>query len=312
MAAKTATSPLVKAKKQKIRYGNKLEKNWVGLLFFLPFFLLFICFTILPVLVAMGLSFTNYNMIQDPTFTGITNYKLLFLDDDIFILSLKNTFTFAILTGPTGYLLSFISAWVINNLKLKTGFALAFYIPSITSGVAMSAIWMVFFSNDKYGYFNNFLMNIGLVSEPIAWLANPEYIMTVIVVIQIWMSMGGGFLVFLAGIQNLNKELLESGKIDGIKTKFQELQYIILPSMKPQLLYGAITSVTGALAVFDIAVAVAGFPSPNYAAHTIVAHLYDYAFVRFQMGYASAIAMVLFLMTFVIGKIIMRVLRTND
>ncbi len=312
MAAKTATSPLVKAKKQKIRYGNKLEKNWVGLLFFLPFFLLFICFTILPVLVAMGLSFTNYNMIQDPTFTGITNYKLLFLDDDIFILSLKNTFTFAILTGPTGYLLSFISAWVINNLKLKTGFALAFYIPSITSGVAMSAIWMVFFSNDKYGYFNNFLMNIGLVSEPIAWLANPEYIMTVIVIIQIWMSMGGGFLVFLAGIQNLNKELLESGKIDGIKTKFQELQYIILPSMKPQLLYGAITSVTGALAVFDIAVAVAGFPSPNYAAHTIVAHLYDYAFVRFQMGYASAIAMVLFLMTFVIGKIIMRVLRSND
>jgi multiple sugar transport system permease protein len=289
----------------------KLEKNWVGLLFFLPFFILFIVFTIAPVLVAMGLSLTNYNMIQTPDFSGITNYKLLFLDDDIFILSLKNTFTFAIITGPVGYLMSFVSAWVINNLKFKTGFALAFYIPSITSGVAMSVIWLVVFSPDKYGYLNNFLINLGLISEPIAWTQDPTQLMTVIVIIQIWMSMGGGFLVFLAGIQNLNRELLESGKIDGIKTKFQELQYIILPSMKPQLLYGAITSVTGALGVYDIAVAVAGFPSPNYAVHTIVAHLYDYAFVRFQMGYASAIAVVLFAMTFIIGKIIMRVLRSE-
>ena len=301
-------SPLI-AKKRK---PKKLTKNWVGLLFFLPFFILFIVFTITPVIVAMGLSLTNYNMIEAPTFAGITNYRLLFLDDDIFILSLKNTFTFAIITGPVGYLMSFVSAWVINNLKFKTGFALAFYIPSITSGVAMSVIWMVVFSSDKYGYLNNFLLNIGLISEPIAWTLNPAYIMTVIIIIQIWMSMGGGFLVFLAGIQNLNRELLESGRIDGIKTKFQELQYIILPSMKPQLLYGAITSVTGALAVFDIAVNVAGFPSPNYAAHTIVAHLYDYAFVRFQMGYASAIAVVLFLMTFIIGKIIMRILRSAD
>lgn len=295
---------------KKPKHGH-LEKNWVGLLFFLPFFILFIVFTIAPVVVAMGLSFTNYNMIQTPDFSGITNYKLLFLDDDIFILSLKNTFTFAIITGPVGYLMSFISAWVINNLKFKTGFALAFYIPSITSGVAMSVIWLVVFSPDKYGYLNNFLINMGLISEPIAWTQDPTQLMTVIVIIQIWMSMGGGFLVFLAGIQNLNRELLESGKIDGIKTKFQELQYIILPSMKPQLLYGAINSVTAALGVYDIAVAVAGFPSPNYAVHTIVAHLYDYAFVRFQMGYASAIAIVLFGMTFIIGKIIMRVLRSE-
>ena len=293
---------------------NKLEKNYVGLFFFLPFFILFCVFTVIPVIVAFITSFTNYNMIQPAKFVGITNFKLLFIDDDIFIIALRNTFTFALITGPIGYLMSFVSAWIINQLKFKTGFALAFYIPSITSSIAMSVIWMYIFSNDKYGLINNFLINMGLISQPINWTIDPKYIMTVAILIQIWMSMGNGFLVFLAGLQNMNKELLESGKIDGIKTKFQELQYIILPTMKPQLLFGAINAITGAFGVFDIIIQISGgvFPSPNYAAHTIVAHLYDYAFIRFQMGYSSAIAVVLFLITFTMGRVVMRVLRTTD
>lgn len=306
--AKQQISPEVR----RARMKRFIRKNWMGYIFLLPFVILFTVFVVAPVITAIGLSFTDYNMMQTPHFVGVNNYKLLFLDDKIFITSISNTVKFAIITGPVGYLLSFFAAWVINQLKFKRAFALAFYAPSITSGVAMSTIWMIAFSGDRYGYINHVLLSIGLIDEPILWNTNPEYIMGVVMFISLWMSMGTGFLVFLAGLQNIDKSLYEAGAIDGVKNKFQELFYITLPTMKPQLLFGAINAITSSFAVFDIAVSVAGMPSPNYSAHTIVAHLYDYAFIRFQMGYASAVAVVLFLITFILGKIVMKVLSSKD
>lgn len=297
---------------RRARMKRFIRKNWMGYVFLLPFVILFTIFVVAPVLTAIGLSFTDYNMMQKPHFVGVNNYKLLFLDDEVFMTSISNTVKFAVITGPVGYLLSFFAAWVINQLKFKRAFALAFYAPSITSGVAMSVVWMIAFSGDRYGYINNVLLNMGLIDEPILWNTNPEYIMGVVMFISLWMSMGTGFLVFLAGLQNIDKAMYEAGAIDGVKNKFQELFYITLPTMKPQLLFGAINAITSSFAVFDIAVSVAGMPSPNYSAHTIVAHLYDYAFIRFQMGYASAVAVVLFLITFILGKIVMRVLSSKD
>ncbi len=289
-----------------------IRKNWIGYAFLAPFVILFTIFIVAPVLTAIGLSFTDYNMMQTPHFVGVNNYKLLFLDDEVFITALSNTIKFAVITGPIGYLLSFFAAWVINQLKFKRFFALAFYAPSITSAVAMSTIWMVAFSGDRLGYINNFLLNHGFIDEPILWNTDPTYIMGVVMFIQLWMSMGTGFLVFLAGLQNVDRSMYEAGAIDGVKNKFQELFYITLPAMKPQLLFGAINSITGSFAVFEIAVQVAGMPSPNYAGHTIVAHLFDYAFIRFQMGYASAIAVVLFLIPFLLGKVVFRFLSSKD
>ncbi|HIW73649.1 MAG TPA: sugar ABC transporter permease [Firmicutes bacterium] len=289
-----------------------VRKNWVGYLMLLPFFLFFVVFMVLPVLVALCLSFTDYNMFQEMHFVGANNYKLLFLDDRIFLTALGNTFLFAVIVGPVGYIFSFFAAWVLNQLKFRNGFALAFYAPSITSGVAMSVVWSYFFSSDSYGLINNLLMEAGLIDTPILWTQDPSYILPVIIVVSIWMSMGTGFLVFLAGLQNVDKGYYEAAAIDGIQSKYQELKWITLPMMKPQLLFGAITAITNAFGVFDVAVSIAGFPSPNYAGHTIVAHLYDYAFVRFQMGYASAVATVLFLITFVIGRIVMRALSPKD
>ncbi len=277
-----------------------------------PFVILFTIFVVAPVVTAIGLSFTNYNMMQMPQFVGLTNYRLLFLDDEVFMIGLANTLKFAIITGPVGYLLSFFAAWVINQLKFKRAFALAFYAPSICSGIAMSTVWMVIFSSDRMGYLNNILLNMGLIDEPILWNTDPNYIMGVVMFISLWMSMGTGFLVFLAGLQNVSKSYYEAAAIDGVKNKFQELFYVTLPMMKPQLLFGAINAITSAFGVFDIAVSVAGMPSPNYSAHTIVSHLYDYAFIRFQMGYASAVAVVLFIITFALGKIVMRVLSSKD
>lgn len=289
------------------------RKSRTGYLFLAPFLVLFVTFTLIPIAVAMGLSLTNYNLIQTPEFVGLTNYMNLILEDDVFLKSLSNTLLFAVLTGPLGYIASFVMAWLITLMKKGKGaFSLAFYAPSLTSGVAMSTIWLIIFSGDRNGYLNNFLMNIGLIVEPILWTKDANYLKWVIVIISVWMSMGTGFLVFLAGLQNIDPALYEAAKVDGMKSKLQELRYITLPLMKPQLLFGAVNSVVGAFAIFDVATSVAGMPSPNYAAHTIVAHLYDYAFIRMNMGYASSVAMILFIMTFVVGRICFYVFRSEE
>lgn len=287
------------------RYGT-------GYLMMAPFAILFMAFVILPVFIAIYLSFTDYNMFQEFKFLGLNNYKLLILDDEIFLTAISNTLIFAVIVGPIGYIMSFVMAWVISGFRFKNALTLAFYAPSIVSGIAISTVWMYIFSPDSYGLINNLLISMGILDEPILWNSDPQYILPVIIIISAWQSMGNGFLVFIAGFQNADHSIYEAGAIDGVSSRFQELFYLTLPQLKPQLLFGAINTISGAFGVFDIAVTVAGMPSPNYAGHTIVAHLYDYAFTRFQMGYASAIATVLFLMTFITGKVVMKVLSDKE
>jgi multiple sugar transport system permease protein len=288
--------------------GNKA----LAIAFFLPFFVLFTLFVLAPVVQSVFYSFTNYDLLKRNDFVGFNNYKQLFLNDEIFLLALKNTMVFACIAGPVSYILSFVMAWILNDMKGRTIFALAFYAPSITSGTAMAVIWTYFFSSDSYGLINNCLMNLGLISSPILWNQSVNLIMPVCIFIQIWMSMGTGFLVFMAGLQNANQELYEAGAIDGINGRFAELFYITLPQMKPQLLFGAINTIAGSFGVFDVISSFAGFPSPNYAGHTLVAHVYDYAFVRYEMGYAAAVSVILFLITFLFGKAVMFLLSSKD
>ena len=288
------------------------RRNGTGYLFMLPFLALFAVFVVAPVVVAGYTSFMSDNLLQPAKFLGISNYKLLFMDDDVFLKAISNTLIFSIIVGPIGYVLSFIAAWAINTLKFRNAFSLAFYAPSITSGVAMSVVWLVFFSSDRYGYINNFLINLGVIDTPVLWTIDSGYILFVIILVSIWMSMGTGFLVFLAGLQGISREYYEAASIDGVRSKFHELWYITLPMMKPQLLFGAVNAIVSSFGVFDIAVSIAGMPSTNYAGHTIVAHMYDYAFIRFQMGYASAVSMVLFVITFVLGQTVMRALSSKD
>lgn len=303
----------VDASAKKVRRLRWFRKSLMGYCFLLPFLILFLIFTVFPVGVSMGISLTNYNMIQTPSFIGLTNYKLLLLEDDVFITAIQNTMVFALVIGPLGYFMSFLMAWIISLMKKGRGLlALAFYAPSLTGGTAMSVIWGVMFAGDRMGYINHFLLEIGLIQDPILFTKDASWIMIVVVIISAWMSMGTGFLVFLAGLQNIDPEMYEAGKVDGIRNPWQQLFYITLPLMKPQLLFGAINSVVSSFAVFDVVTAVAGFPSPNYSAHTIVAHLYDYAFTRFNMGYASAIAMFLFVLTFTMGRVCMRIFRSDD
>ena len=298
--------------------GNKTmtkrhrREYWEGTLFVLPFFVLFLVFVILPVIVSIVLSFTDYNIIQTPSFVGLSNYKQLFLDDDVFQTCVRTTLLFAFIAGPIGLVASFLLAWAINQMKFRNLFAIAFYAPSITSGIAMSTVWLYIFSPNRYGLVNNFLINLGLINTPILWNQDARYLLGVIILIQIWMSMGNGFLVFLAGLQNVNTEYYEAAAVDGVSGRLQQLIYITLPQMKPQLLFGCINAITASFAVFDISAGFAGIPSPNYAADTIVSHLYDFAFIRFEMGYASCVAVVLFVLTFTISRVVMHALSEKE
>ena len=302
----------VVAKVKKQRLGHSPKDIGTAWAFFMPFMVLFIAFTIVPVVLAIYLSFTNYTVIQSPINIGLKNYTYLLTSDNNFITAIQNTFAFAICSGPISYIASFIIAWVIDGLKFKNVFSLAFYAPSLCSSIAMSAIWLVFFSPDSNGHLNRLFLDMGWIAKPILWIQEPKYILPIVTIVSIWMGMGNGFLSFLAGFQGLDKQVFESGAIDGVKNKYQELIYLILPMMKPMLLYGAINTITGSLGIFDIVVNIAGFPGPSMAGLTIAGHLNDYAFTRFDIGYASAIAVILFLITFVLGRVVFKVLGSKD
>lgn len=275
-----------------------------------PFMILFAVFVVYPVLKAMWYSFTDYNVLEAANFICLENYRKLFLDDSIFITAIKNTFIIAVLVGPGGYILSYLLAWMINELPHTIGSVLTviFYAPSM-AGSAVIAVFTLIFSNDSNGYLNAALRNLGITQDAILWLSDEKYVIVVVILASLWMSMGVGFLSFVAGIKGVDEAQYEAGSIDGIRNRWQELWYITLPNMKPQLMFGAVMTITSSLSVGDVGNSLIGFPSPNYASHTIVNHLNDYGSIRMEMGYASAIAVVLFFLMIFANMIIQKLLR---
>ncbi len=292
-------------KKEKFHYGlQKAKNNKVCYLFLAPYAILFFTFFILPIGTSIFYGFTYYNILEPARFVGVQNYVNLILQDEVFLTSVKNTFVIAVITGPVGYILSFMFAWFINELPkwLRAVAVVIFYAPSI-AGNAYS-IFSIIFRGDAYGYLNSILLNLGFIDAPMLWLTDPRYIMPVLIFVILWMSMGTGFLSFVAGFQGIDKSMYEAGYVDGVRNRWQELYHITLPSMKPMLLFGAVMSITSAFNVCDVPRALAGYPSTDYAARTVVTHLFDYGFSRFEMGYASAIATLLFLVMILCKKFI--------
>lgn len=288
---------------------NTMKQHKQGYVLLAPYFFLFFIFTAFPVVMAFALSFTYYNVLESPKWVGWENYATLFLKDEIFLVALKNTLLFALITGPLSYIACFMLAWLINELspKIRAIVTLLFYAPSISGNVYL--IWQVAFSGDSFGYVNAFLMKWGFIFEPIQWLQDPKYMLVIIMIVQLWLSLGTAFLAFIAGLQSMDRTLIEAGSIDGVKNRWQELWYITLPSMRPQLLFGAVMQISSSFAVAEVATSMVGFPSPQYAAHTIVTHLNDYGTIRFEMGYACAIATILFVIMLGSNMIIQRLLR---
>lgn len=276
--------------------------------FILPFLLVFCTFTVIPVFISVILSLTRFDVVQPPVFLGAANYIRLFMDDQLFIIALKNTLLISLITGPVGFFLSILLAWLLNEVgnHLRSLLTLLFYAPAISGGAY--TIFQILFSGDSYGFLNGVLLNIGIISTPINWLGDSGYMMPTAIILVLWMSFGSGFLSLIAGFKNVDKRLYEAGAIDGIKNRYQEMWYITLPMMKPQLIFASVMSITGSFGVGDVLSAVFGFPSANYAVYTLAHMLNDYGNTRFEMGYASAVATVLFIIMVCSNAVVQKLL----
>ncbi|MDE7104301.1 MAG: sugar ABC transporter permease [Ruminococcus sp.] len=285
-----------------------IKKNKDCYLMLMPFMIFFIVFTVLPVLMSVPISFTDFNMVQPPEFVGLSNYINLFLSDKIFIKSIRVTVVFVLITGPLSYALCFLIAWLINEMpeKLRAVFTLIFYIPSLAN---VYTVWKIIFSGDMNGWLNSFLIEWGFINSPIQWLTDSRYVLGVTIIVQLWISLGAGFLALSAGFRSIDRILYEAAYIEGMQNRFQELIYIVIPSMKPQMIFAAVMQIISSFTAGTVAQNLVGFPSTDYKAHTIMTHAYDYGWIRYEMGYASAICTVLFIIMFFCNKLINKLMK---
>ena len=285
-------------------------------LFLAPYLILFLVFIVIPVGLAIMLSFTDFDSVNFPTWVGLKNYISLFTSDAVFMqYVVPNTLKFSLIAGPLGYILSFLMAWMLAQVpkRSRTVLALVLYSPSMTSGVAMTVIWKVLFNGDQTGYLNSLLLSWGLIREPVQWLQSTEWLMPVMIVVTLWSSMGVGFLSMLAGILNINQELYEAGYIDGVRNRFQEIIHITIPSLKPQMLFGAVMAVVNTFQAGAIGGTLSGSnPTPQYAGQLVLNHIEDYGFLRYEMGYASAISVVLLVFIALCSKSVFKLFGDGD
>jgi len=303
MTKNETMSPEVRRNRRKLW----LKRESANLVLLTPFTVLFTLFTLVPIGAAMILSFFYFNMTTTPTFVGFDNYIRLFFDDNVFLIALRNTAIFAMITGPLSYILSFTVAWLINefNRTVRTILTLIFYLPSLAGNVYF--VWTYIFSGDSYGFLNSVLMKLGM-SDPIQWLTDTKFMMPVVIVVILWLSMGTGFLSFVAGLQSLDRELFEAAAIDGLPNRFAELWYVTLPQMGPQLMFGAVMQISTSFAVGYECMNLTGFPSTDYATQTLVLHILDFGQIRFEMGYACAVAVILFALMLLMWTVINKLL----
>ena len=274
-----------------------------------PFMVIFFLFVVWPVILSFLLSFTSYNVLESPRFVGWNNYVRLFVSDDVFLKSVGNTFLLAVVTGPVSLLLSLLFAWIVNELpqKLRALMTLIFYAPSISG--TMYTIWLIIFDGDVYGYLNSLLIHFGFIQDPIQWTKDPKYMMLVVVIVQLWVSLGTSFLTLRAGFSTVDRQYYEAGAVDGIRNRWQEFRYITFPLLTPHLMLSVILAITAAFGAEAVASTMTGFPSVNYATHTIMAHMKDYGTLRYERGYASAMVTLLFLVCIGVNRLAQKLLR---
>ena len=277
---------------------------------------MFIFFIIIPIIAAVGLSFTYYNTIEPPKFTGLSNYLNLFTNDEVFMRNvLPNTVIYAIFVGIGGYLLAFVLAWALSQITKgpRTVLALIIYSPSMTGGVMLSTVWSVIFNGNESGYLNYILLKFNIIDQPIVWLSSEKHLLWIMIAVTLWSSMGIGFLSMLSGILNVNEELYEAAYIDGVKNRFQEIIYVTIPSAKPQMLFGAVMAIVNTFQSSGIGTVLSGAnPTPSYAGQLIVSHIEDYGFLRYEMGYAAAVSVVLLVGIYLMTKGVNKILGSKD
>ena len=301
-------SPL---RKSKVSF-NQDALNGPFIMLLLPFLILFLVFTIIPIGYSVVMSFFDYDVVNTPSFSGLNNYMKMFINDYEFPIAVGNTLKFAVVTGPISFALAFLLAWMINEFGPKTRSVLSFlfYSPALVGNGYF--IWQIMFSGDSYGYINSLLLSMGLITDPIQWFRDPNYAFTIVMIVQLWMSMGISFLANIAGLNNVDEAMYEAGAIDGIRNRWAELWYITIPSMKSILLFSAVMQVQATFSISSVATTLTGFPSVNHSTETILTHITDVGTIRFDMGYASALSVFLFAMMMIVRLGLGRLLVPKD
>ena len=305
---KNKNNPLAPRKLSSFSRDKLITEHIPMLTMLAPFLIFFFIFTIIPIFSSIALSFTSYDMISSAKFIGIENYRRMIVEDTTFSITVRNTLIFAIIAGPLGFLLSFVLAWFVNEFtpKVRACLSFMFYAPSLVGNAYF--IWKVAFSGDSYGYINSFLLSLGIITQPIVWLKTEAYLMTIVIIVQLWQSMGVSFLSNISGLQNVSRDMYEAGAIDGIRNRWQELRYITLPAMQPMLLFSAVMQIQSSFSASALMIELAGYPSKGNAVDTIVSLMTDMATVRYELGYACAMSVVLFVMMvaarLIVGKVL--------
>lgn len=276
-------------------------------LFISPALSLFCLFTVLPLLMALLLSFTNYDIISRLEWVGLRNYQSL-LTDTLFHRSLLNVSLYAVMFVPTMIALSLLVALALNRkVPGMAIFRTIFYLPVVTSTVAASTVWITILNKD-YGLLNQLLLFVGIDGP--AWLANSNTALIAIVMVTLWQGLGANMIIYLAGLQGVPDYLYEAAKLDGANS-WQRFRFITLPLVRTVTFFVTTLSLIGAFQLFDQAYVLTQ-GGPGYATTTPVYYIYQSGFNRLQMGYASAQAFALFLIILVFSALNLRLNREQN
>lgn len=297
-------------------FFTELRKMMPGYLFILPAVLLISVFVFLPIIASLFLSFTQYNVLQPPKWVGLNNYYRLIFEDPLFWIAVRNTVLYVAGTVPVCVMISLLLAVWVDSVKIrfmKYLFRTVYFLPTITAIVAISVVWKWLYAGGTYGLINFVLMKLGI--PPVDWLTNPHTTLPAIMVMSIWGGVGYNFIIFLAGLQGIPRTIYEAAEIDGA-SGFRNFWHITLPLLRPAIVFVVLMSVIGSFQVFDqVYILTQGTEYVGGVLHsalTIVTYLYERGFERFEMGYASAIAYMLFFLVFALTLFNLKFLRLKE
>ncbi|MGB2629718.1 MAG: sugar ABC transporter permease [Candidatus Omnitrophota bacterium] len=284
---------------------QKLNKQKISYLFIALPALLFFVFQLAPVVISFFWSFTDYDVVHAPTCVGLANYKNILFNDPLFWKAMGNTVLYVIGVVPIGVCVSLLLAVAIDQkIKFKNFFKSIFFLPTVTAIVAVSVIWKWLYAGEKYGLFNYFIMKLGF--NPVDWLSSPTWTLPSIMIMSIWAGLGYNMILFLAGLQTIPHVMYEAAEIDGAGF-WKKFFNITLPLLKPTIVFVAIMSFIFSFQVFEQVYIMTGgqggIGGVLNSALTIAAYLYDKGFQKFEMGYASALAYIIFLCIFMLTMI---------
>lgn len=293
---------------------SELVEQRYSYLFIAPAIILFSVFVLIPVIASFFLSFTKYNTLSAPRWVGLDNYYQILFQDPRFWKALCNTTIYVVGVVPVGICVSLLLAVAIDRkIKFKNFYKSIFFMPVVTSIVAVSVIWKWLFAGEKYGLINHWLMKMGI--NPVDWLMSPTWTLPAIMIMSIWAGLGYNMILLLAGLQTIPRTFYETADIDGA-TGWYKFWHITLPLLRPTLLFVVIMSMINSFQLFEQVYIMTsgtgeGVGGVLDSALSLVAYLYERGFQRFEMGYASAIAYILFAIIFVTTLVNTKVIRAK-